>query len=105
MTDIPTSDADASTADHESASRDPAFDDNDGPIDRERSITEYAQWAMFGVLVLVGVIATLRFYFAASAAIDQFVARAYRPLFNAAFNLLIVLACALGVSVLVRRLA
>jgi len=105
MTDTPTTDSDAPTTDYDSPPGDPELDDADEPGSDDRSITEYAQWAVFGVLVLVGVIATLRFYFSMSAAINQFVTREYRPLFTAGFNLIIVLACALGVSVLVRRLA
>jgi hypothetical protein len=62
-------------------------------------------WAAFAILVLVALVATFQFYFAASAAITEFVTRRYRPLFRAGFNLVIVLACGLGISLLVRRLA
>ena len=75
-------------------------DDSEGP-----AIALYAQWAVFAILTLVALIATLQFYFSASSAIDTFVTDRYRPLFNAAFNLAVVLACGLGLSVLVRRLA
>ncbi|EMA11988.1 hypothetical protein BDK61_1892 [Haloarcula quadrata] len=75
-------------------------DDNAGP-----TIAIYAQWAVFAILTLVALIATLQFYFSASSAIDTFVTDRYRPLFNAAFNLAVVLGCGLGLSVLVRRLA
>lgn len=75
-------------------------DDDSGP-----SIAIYAQWAMFAILTLVALIATLQFYFSASSAIDTFVTDRYRPLFNAAFNLVVLLVCGLGLSVLVRRLA
>lgn len=63
------------------------------------------QWAAFAILILVALIATLRFYFAASNAIDTFVTREYRPVFQAVFNLVILLASALGLSLLVRRIA
>ncbi|MDQ2072142.1 hypothetical protein ACODNH_17890 [Haloarcula sp. NS06] len=75
-------------------------DDDSGP-----TIAVYAQWAVFAILTLVALIATLQFYFSASSAIDTFVTDRYRPLFNAAFNLAVVLGCGLGLSVLVRRLA
>ncbi|MFC6865098.1 hypothetical protein ACFQGE_16745 [Halomicroarcula sp. GCM10025817] len=71
----------------------------------DRSIRTYAMWAAFAILVLVALVATFQFYFAASAAITEFVTRRYRPLFRAGFNLVIVLACGLGISLLVRRLA
>jgi hypothetical protein len=77
-----------------------AAGDSDG-----RSIARYAQWAAFGILVLVALVASLQFYFAASAAVNEFVTRRYRPLFRAGFNLVVVLAAATGVSLLVRRLA
>ncbi|EMA01925.1 hypothetical protein SAMN05443574_10460 [Haloarcula vallismortis] len=77
-------------------------DDADGS---GQSIAVYAQWAVFAILTLVALIATLQFYFSASSAIDTFVTDRYRPLFNAAFNLVVVLGCGLGLSVLVRRLA
>ncbi|GCF12270.1 hypothetical protein Harman_02050 [Haloarcula mannanilytica] len=76
--------------------------DTDGS---SRSIAVYAQWAMFGILTLVALIATLQFYFSASSTIDTFVTDRYRPLFKAAFNLVVLLVCGIGLSVLVRRLA
>ncbi|EMA22887.1 MULTISPECIES: hypothetical protein [Haloarcula] len=94
-TDTVAQDIDAETGDTVDES-----DDDSGP-----AIAVYAQWAVFAILTLVALIATLQFYFSASSAIDTFVTDRYRPLFNAAFNLAVVLACGLGLSVLVRRLA
>lgn len=62
------------------------------------------QWGAFAILILVALIATLRFYFSASNAINEFVTRQYRPLFQAVFNLIILLASVLGLSVLARRI-
>ncbi|MFC7019071.1 MULTISPECIES: hypothetical protein [Haloarcula] len=87
-------------ADEQSDSQTESSDDAEG-----RSIRTYATWAAFAILVLVALVATFQFYFAASAAITEFVTRRYRPLFRAGFNLVIVLACGLGISLLVRRLA
>jgi hypothetical protein len=88
---------------------DPQDESDDGPQRDERDIgaqmLTYAQWAAFALLLLVALIATVRLYFAASAAIDTFVTRRFRPLFMAGFNLAVVLACGLGLSALVRRLA
>ncbi|AJF27027.1 hypothetical protein JZX76_12460 [Haloarcula hispanica] len=94
-TDTVAQDIDAETGD--------TVDEPDG--DSGPAIAIYAQWAVFAILTLVALIATLQFYFSASSAIDTFVTDRYRPLFNAAFNLAVVLACGLGLSVLVRRLA
>lgn len=75
----------------------------DGDIG-ERMLT-YGQWAAFALLLVVALIATVRLYLAASATIDTFVTHRYRPLFMAGFNLAVLLACGLGLSALVRRLA
>ena len=80
-------------------------DDDEADDDAGPAIALYAQWAVFAILTLVALIATLQFYFSASSAIDTFVTDRYRPLFNAAFNLAVILVCGLGLSVLVRRLA
>ncbi|MFC6976387.1 hypothetical protein ACFQL1_19615 [Halomicroarcula sp. GCM10025709] len=105
MTD-PTPDPDDTTA---SPAESPVTDDADGTTDTAdsggRSIARYAQWAAFGILVLVALVASLQFYFAASAAVNEFVTRRYRPLFRAGFNLVVVLVAATGISLLVRRLA
>lgn len=86
----------------------PATDQPDA-ADAESDIGEkmltYGQWAAFSLLLLVALIATVRFYFAASATIDTFVTHRYEPLFMAGFNLVVLLACGLGLSALVRRLA
>ena len=63
------------------------------------------QWAAFAILILVALVATFRFYFAASNAINSFVTHEFRSLFQAIFNLVILLASAVGLSVLVRRIA
>jgi len=80
--------------------------EEDGPRtgDSTASIITYAQWAAFAILVLVALVATFRFYFATSNAINNFVTRQYRPIFQAVFNLVILLASGLGLSVLVRRI-
>lgn len=105
MTETPTSTSETDTDDAPTApiDDDPSADDADEATGR--SIREYAMWAAFGILVLVALVATFQFYFAASAAISEFVTRRYRPLFRAGFNLVILLASALGISLLVRRLA
>ncbi|KAA9409789.1 hypothetical protein EGO51_08220 [Haloarcula hispanica] len=100
MSDTSNTDTVAQDIDAETGDTVDEPDDDSGP-----AIAIYAQWAVFAILTLVALIATLQFYFSASSAIDTFVTDRYRPLFNAAFNLTVVLACGLGLSVLVRRLA
>ena len=50
-------------------------------------------------------IASLQFYSNVSQAIDIWVAREYVPLFQPGFNLIILLAAIVGISLLVRRLS
>lgn len=86
----------------------PAIDDATDATDEEdigAKMLVYTQWAAFALLLLVALVATVRLYFAASAAIDTFVTYRFRPLFMAGFNLAVLLACGLGLSALVRRLA
>ncbi|WP_313691292.1 hypothetical protein [Halorarum halobium] len=55
-------------------------------------------------LVLLALVAGLRFYLAASTTIDRWVVREYRSLFHAVFNLALLLLAGYGISVQVRRL-
>ncbi|WP_018258648.1 hypothetical protein [Halomicrobium katesii] len=79
-------------------------DDETAASNTGQRVIDALQWAAFAMLILVALIATLQFYFAASNAIRNFVTPDYRPLFQAIFNLVILLASALGLSVLVRRI-
>lgn len=77
------------------------------PADTENTrqrMVRYTQWAAFAFLVLVALLATVRLYFAASATIDTFVTRRFRPLFMTGFNLAVLLGCGIGFSVLLRRM-
>jgi len=56
------------------------------------------------VLCLLALLATFRFYFAASQAIQVWISDDFVSVFQAAFNLLVLIASVYGVSVLVRRL-
>lgn len=68
------------------------------------SLVRYVQWSLFAVLVLVVLVATFQLYFSASRAIDRFVTTQYRPLFQATFNLVVLLVAGIGLSQLVRRM-
>ncbi|WP_066141147.1 hypothetical protein [Haladaptatus sp. R4] len=56
------------------------------------------------VLVLLAVVALFQFYMSALDVIRTFVADRYRPLFNAAFNLVVLLAAGIGISFTVRSM-
>ncbi|MDH5019591.1 hypothetical protein [Halobacterium rubrum] len=56
------------------------------------------------VLGFVALVAFFQFYTSAVAVIDEWVGREYRALFRAAFNLVVLLAAGIGISVVVREL-
>jgi hypothetical protein len=99
-----TIDATAATdqPDDRSGSDEPGPDDTGADT---RDLVRYARYALLGGLTLLALVATLRFYFAASNAIDIWVARQYRPLFQAAFNLVVLLVAAVGISWEIRKVA
>ncbi|WP_135363485.1 hypothetical protein [Halosimplex halophilum] len=70
-----------------------------------RDVVGYVQWAAFAILCLLALVATFRFYFAASEAIRVWFSPDFVPVFQAVFNLVVLAASAVGISVLVRRIA
>ncbi|MDX1744454.1 MAG: hypothetical protein R3324_00835 [Halobacteriales archaeon] len=72
--------------------------------EKSRDLTTTLEWAGVVILGLLAVIATFRFYNAASRAIGRLVSPEYEPLFQAGFNLVILLLAVAGISVLTRRL-
>jgi hypothetical protein len=67
-------------------------------------LVRVVEYATFGILSLLALVATFRFYFAASEAIRVWFSSDFVPVFQAAFNLVVVIAAAIGVSVLIRRI-
>lgn len=67
--------------------------------------TRYLYWGAFATLLLLALIATIRFYLSASNAISIWIAPDFVPVFQAVFNLAVVLGCVVGLSLLVRRMA
>lgn len=73
-------------------------------LDDPRDARQYLMWAAVGLLALLAVVATFRVYTSASAAIARFVAYEYRALFQAGFNLAVLLLAVAGITTLLRRL-
>jgi len=67
-------------------------------------LVTYVEYAAFGILCLLALVATFRFYFAVSEAVQVWFSDDFVPVFQAVFNLVVLVGCALGISVLVRRL-
>lgn len=76
----------------------------DESVDTGSRLVRFVEYATFGILCLLALVATFRFYFAASEAIRVWFSSDFVPVFQAAFNLVVLVAAALGISVLVRRI-
>lgn len=68
-----------------------------------RDIISYLEWGAMAGLGLVALIAVFRFYFAASRAISVWISPDFEPVFQAAFNLVVLLLAATGIVVFARR--
>ncbi|MFC5970415.1 hypothetical protein ACFPYI_03645 [Halomarina salina] len=81
-----------------------------GPSARTRTALDadqlrtYLLYGALGLCVLLALVATVNFYGSASHAIDVWVSERYQPLYQAAFNLGVLLLAAVGISLVVRRL-
>lgn len=108
-TDGGTTEAEEATTDGGTAEATPEVGpDPDDPADDEGEAEAVAEYLLKGTLVLLvvlGVVATLQFYLSATRAIAQLAGDQYRPLFQAAFNLVVLLVAGIGISWQVRRLA
>ena len=74
------------------------------PSSRSFDVRTSLQWAALAGLVLLAFVAAVQFYLNGGRAIRIWVAPEYEPLFQAAFNLVLLLVAGLGISWLVRRL-
>lgn len=72
-------------------------------VDAER-VGRYLNYLLIGGLTLFAVVAAVQFYLNASAAIGRWVAPAYRSLFQAVFNLAVLLVAVAGISRQLARL-
>jgi len=75
-----------------------------GLLDDAEAARRYLAWAAVALLALLAVVATVRVYTSASTAIVRFVAPALRPVFEAAFNLVVLLLALAGITRLLRGL-
>lgn len=74
------------------------------PADEDRDIRTLLLQGALLVLGAVAVVALFQFYISAIAVINEWIAREYRALFRAVFNLVVLLAAGIGISLLVREL-
>lgn len=78
-------------------------DDADDADIISATMQRYLYRGAFVALALFGLFAATQFYLNASRTISVWVTPDYQPLFQAAFNLVVVIACGLGLTVLVER--
>lgn len=67
-------------------------------------VRRYANYAILAVLGLLAFVAVVRLYLSVSNVIATWITDEYRSLFQAAFNLLVLLAAGVGISYQLRRL-
>jgi len=78
--------------------------ESDAGEDTGARVRRYANYAILAVLGLLAFVAVVRLYLSVSNAIGTWVTREYRSLFQAAFNLVVLLAAGVGISYQLRRL-
>jgi len=67
-------------------------------------VRRYANYAILMVLGLLAFVAVVQLYLSVSNAIGTWITSEYRSLFQAAFNLIVLLAAGIGISYQLRRL-
>ena len=73
-----------------------------GPVS-DADVWRYLRLGAVGLLAMLALIATVQLYTNTSAAIAQWLSPAYVPVFQAAFNLVVLLLALAGLAVLARR--
>lgn len=68
-------------------------------------VVQYLQWGLLALLVLFGLAAAVGLYTSVGRIIQVWVASEFQPVFNAAFNLLVLLLVAAGITGVLRRLS
>ena len=83
---------------------DQALDENKVEGDStSRDIVSYLEWGAMAGLGLIALIAVFQFYFSASRAIGIWISPDFEPVFQAAFNIVVLLFAATGIVVFARR--
>lgn len=98
-----TSTDDATDAD-DATSAETTSESAEGDAGNESRLAEFMLKGALVLLALLALIATLQFYLSAQTAIGRWVEHEYRPIFLAAFNLVVLLASGIGITLVLRRL-
>lgn len=73
-------------------------------IDKDADVRTYLLKGALVLLAVLGVIATVQFYLSTQTAIRRFASPEFRPVFVAAFNLVVLLAVGVGIAQVARHL-
>lgn len=105
MTDDTTTDetSTADATDAEDATEETTSDPAEGDAAESR-LAEYLLKGALVLLALLALVATLQFYLSTQTAIGRWVEHEYRPIFLAAFNLVVLLGSGIGITIVLRRL-
>ncbi|WP_135828921.1 hypothetical protein [Halorussus halobius] len=102
----PADDADATAVDGTARDADAAADGGTtAEVSAESALRTNLYRGGLGLFVLLAVVAVVQLYASVNATINTFVAREYRSLFRAAFNLVVLLVSGAGISWCVRALS
>lgn len=71
---------------------------------QKERIVRYLYWGAFLLLSILATVALVGFYSSAMNSIDIWISEDFEPIFRMLFNLAVILATILGISVLLRRL-
>lgn len=86
----------------------PSIENGPGAADADEdgmsTTRKYVYWITMGMALLVGFAFVIAFYSNVQSVINEWIARRYRLLFSTAFNLAMVLAAGIVVSLLLRRM-
>jgi hypothetical protein len=103
MTDTPTTDETEPNR-QQTTQRQSTATDARGSESDASNVGTYLSYALLAGLSLLALVAALQFYVNASSALNQWISDEYRSLFQAAFNLVVLLVAAAGITWQVRRL-
>jgi uncharacterized membrane protein len=78
--------------------------ESEADSDTTARVRRYANYAVLLVLGLLAFVAVIRLYLSVSNVITTWITSEYRSLFQAAFNLVVLLAAGVGISYQLRRL-
>lgn len=82
----------------------PPPEDSQSDEPTERDFKDLFLKAALGFFAILIVVATIGLYTSSTAVINTWISREYQPIFQAMFNLIVLLTAGIGISIVARRL-